>query len=70
LETFTEPKELVVNLHYQEQRRESLAGLSEDMIDAAIIDLINGFNRLPYCFTMQSYYGHFVYKKQKDPYNI
>jgi hypothetical protein len=69
LETFTEPKKLVENPHYQEQRRESLAGLSDDMIDAPIVDIINGFNKLPYCFTMQSCYGHFVYDNQKDPYN-
>jgi hypothetical protein len=70
LETFTEPKELMENPHYQEQRRESLAGLSDDMIDAPIIDIINGFNRLPYCFTLQSCYGHFVYNNQKDPHNL
>ena len=70
METFTEPKELVENPHYQEQRRESLAGLSDDMIDAPIVDIINGFNKLRYCFTMQSCYGHFVYNNQKDPYNL
>ena len=58
------------NPRYQKQRRESLAGLSEDMIDAPIVDIIDGFNKLPYCFTMQSCYGHFVYNKQKYPYNI
>jgi hypothetical protein len=70
METFTEPKKLVENPHYQKQRRESLAGLSDDMIDAPIIDIINSFNKLPYCFTMQSCYGHFVYSNQKDPYNL
>jgi len=70
LETFTERKELVKNPHYQKQRRESLAGLSDDMIDEPIVDIINGFNKLPYCFTMQSCYGHFVYDDQKDPYNL
>jgi len=60
----------VKNPHYQKQRRESLAGLSDDMIDEPIVDIINGFNKLPYCFTMQSCYGHFVYDDQKDPYNL
>lgn len=40
------------------------------MIDAPIIDLINGFNRLPFCFTLQSCYGHFVYNGQHDPHNF
>ncbi len=40
------------------------------MIDRPIVDLINGFNKLPYCFTLQSCYGHFVYEVQKDPNNL
>ena len=69
METFTEPKKLVENSYYQDQRQKSLAGLNDEMIDAPIIDLINGFNKLPYCFTMQSCYGHFIYNRQKDKYN-
>jgi hypothetical protein len=70
LETFTELKELVKNPHYQDQRKYILAGLSDEMIDAPIIDLINGFNKMSYCFSMQSCYGHFVYSDRKDPYNF
>jgi hypothetical protein len=40
------------------------------MIDIPIIKLINGFNKLPYCFTLQSCYGHFIYNNQKDSYNL
>lgn len=70
LETFTEPKELVDNPRYQEQRQQSLSGLSDSMIDAPIVKLINGFNRLPHCFTLQSCYGHFVHNRQKDSHNL
>jgi len=70
LETFTEPKELVENQHYQEQREKILGGLTDNMIDIPIIKLIDGFNKLPYCFTLQSCYGHFLYKGQNDPLNI
>jgi hypothetical protein len=70
LETFTEPKALVENPHYQDQRQKSLAGLSEGMIDEPIIELINAFNKLPYCFTLQSCYGHFIYSGQNDPHNL
>lgn len=70
LETFTEPKELEKYSRYQEQRQKILSGLTDDMIDAPIIDLINGFNKLPYCFTVQCCYGHFIYSNQKDPYNF
>lgn len=70
METFLPPKAFVINPHYREQREKSLSHLTDDMIDANIISLINGFNRLPYCFTLQSCYGHFVTKDQKDLYNL
>jgi hypothetical protein len=70
LETFTELKELVENPHYQVQRQKSLCDLTDDMIDVPIIDLINGFNKQSYCFTLQSCYGHFVYNGQKDYHNL
>lgn len=70
METFAELRELTENLHYQRQRQKSLCDLTDDMIDVPIIDLINGFNQLPYCFTLQSCYGHFVYDDQKDPHNL
>jgi len=40
------------------------------MIDEPIIELVNAFNELPYCFTLQSCYGHFVYSGQNDPQNL
>ena len=70
METFTEQKELAENPHYLVQRQKSLCDLTDDMIDVPIIDLINGFNKLPYCFTLQSCYGHFVYNDQKDFHNF
>lgn len=70
METFTELKALTENPHYQAQKREMLRDLTDDMIEFPIIDLINGFNTLPYCFTLQSCYGHFVYNGQKDPHNF
>jgi len=70
LETFTEPKALVENLHFRDQRQKCLASLSDSMIDEPIIELVNAFNELPYCFTLQSCYGHFVYSGQNDPQNL
>ena len=58
------------NPFYQDQKQQCLDGLSDEMIDAPLIDLINGFNTLPYCFTLQCCYGHFIYNDQKDAYNI
>jgi hypothetical protein len=70
LETFAKPKEFVENPQFKDQKQKTLTGLSDDMLDAPIVDLINGFNLLPYCFTLQCCYGHFVYDRQKDPYNL
>ena len=39
-------------------------------IDAPIVELIEGFSRLPYCFTLQSCYGHFLHDHQRDPQNF
>ncbi len=70
METFTEPKEFLENPHYEDQRRKVLAGVTDDMIDVPIIGLIKGINRLPYCFTLQSCYGHFLYDGRKDANNL
>jgi hypothetical protein len=70
LETFTELKELAENPHYQVQKQKTLFDLTDDMIDMPIRDLIKGFNELPYCFTLQSCYGHFVYNGQKETHNL
>ena len=70
METFTEIKPLIDNFLYQKQREKSLSRLDINNIDAPIIEIINSFAKLPFCFTLQSCYGHFVYKNQKNPKNI
>ena len=70
METYTELKEFAENPNYPVQRQEILCDLSDGMIDRPIINLINGFNKFPYCFTLQSCYGHFVYNGQKDIHNL
>ena len=70
METFTELKELGENPHYQVQRQKTLHALTDEMIDMPIINLVNEFNKLHYCFTLQSCYGHFVYNGQKNTRNL
>jgi hypothetical protein len=60
----------VDNPLYPVQKREALDGLTDECIDMPIRDLVKGFNRLPYCFTLQCCYGHFVYSGQQDPCDI
>ena len=70
LETFTERKDFVDNPHYYEQRQKCLGNLDINSIDAPIVEIVSGFAELPYCFTLQSCYGHFLHSGQKNPYNI
>jgi len=70
METFTKIKPLIDNFLYQKQREKSLSRLDINTIDTPIIEIINSFAKLPFCFTLQSCYGHFVYKNQKNPKNV
>lgn len=58
------------NPHFQKQKQKALCELTDDMIDMPIVSLIKGFNELPYCFTLQCCYGHFVYNGKKDMHNL
>ena len=70
METFSAPRGFVKNSNYQMQKRESLRKLDFSIIDSPIIDIVRGFSRLNYCFTLQSCYGHFLYPAKRDPDNI
>ena len=70
METFIRPKDLVENPNFQSQRKKSLSKLKDEIIDEPIIGLIKDFNKLPYCFTLQCCYGHFVYEGQPNPKNM
>jgi len=70
METYSGTKPLVDNPYYREQRQKALAGLTDGMIDRPIVDLVQGFNRLPFCFTLQACYGHFVFRGQEDRHNL
>lgn len=70
METFTTVKRLVHNPSYHKQREECLRGLDMNTIDPPLIDLIDGFLTLPYCFTLQCCYGHFLHTAQTNCTNL
>jgi len=70
LETFTDLKDFVDDPYFHDQRKNYLSRLDIESIDTPIVDLIRGFTKLDYCFTLQSCYGHFLHKSQKNPYNF
>jgi len=69
LETFTEIKPFVDDPHYEERRQTYLGGLDMGTIDRPIAGLIGDLAGLPYCFTLQSCCGHFLYDGRDDPRN-
>jgi len=69
LETFSNPKEFVNNPLHHEQRAKYLNLLDIKIIDEPIVDVIEGFTKLPYCFTLQSCYGHFLHSNQNNDKN-
>ncbi len=63
METFTKPRQFVGDPQFDAERKRTLGTLTLDKIDAPIRDLITGFAKLPYCFTLQSCFGHFVHSE-------
>jgi hypothetical protein len=70
MKTFTKLKAFVDDPHYYEKREESLCKLQICTIDAPIVEIIKDFAKLPYCFTLQSCYGHFIHKGQENQKNV
>ena len=70
METYTELKDFVNNPHYHKQMQECLNRLDMNTIDTPIIQIIEDFLKLPYCFTLQSCYGHFLYNDHNNSKNF
>lgn len=70
METFIPLRSLVDNPHFGEQRVQAMRQLETAAIDAPIVGLISGFAKLPYCFTLQCCYGHFLHGDRLDRENV
>lgn len=70
METFTGARPPSDNPEFDRQKKR--AGLSLDFvtIDPPLIEIVTTLNRFPYCFTLQSCYGHFVLGDRTDPRTI
>lgn len=66
METFTTLKAFVHNPSYHQQRQECMGKLDMSTIDVPLIEIIEGFLALPYCFTLQCCYGHFLHGPQRN----
>ena len=70
METFVEAKPLIHNSGYHNQRQLALSRLRLETIDPPILDIIKSLVKLPYCFSLQSCFGHFLYADQTDLQNL
>ena len=70
METFTKARDLVYNRGFVRARQKSVAELDLSCIDAPITDIVEGFNLLPHCFTLQCCYGHFICLPEQGPHNF
>jgi hypothetical protein len=66
LETLIGPKPFVESRRYSRDREDVLRRLDPRSLDAPIVELIAAFNTLPFCFTLQSCYGHFIWRPGQD----
>jgi len=66
VETFTNAREFVENRSYVRARQKSIVELDLTSIDSPIVDIIEDFAALPYCFTLQCCFGHFLCSQAQD----
>jgi hypothetical protein len=67
METFIAARAFGPDPHFESSRTAALAELNIADIDPPIADIISDFARIPWCFTLQSCWGHFVHDGQPDP---
>ncbi len=70
METFTAPRAFLEDHRYTKDREDTLKALDLDSIDEPIVDIVTTFSKIPYCFTLQCCYGHFVCVPEQDPHNL
>ena len=58
------------NHDYWRDRHKVLSALDLNSIDRPITDLITRINRLSFCFTLQSCFGHFISKPNQNNHNL
>ena len=70
METFTAYKPLIENPDFAIQKKAASSSLDILTVDEPIRNVITALNDIPFCFTIQSCFGHFVFGKQKNPKNL
>ena len=64
MQTFRQAKPFSDDPGYHKRRTATLRDFDIGEIDPPIIEIVTAYNTLPYSFTLQSCYGHFLYEGQ------
>lgn len=56
--------------NFAQTKAQTLLDLNKDPIDTPIKDIVMSLNALPYCYTIQCCWGHFVSTSQPDKHNL
>ncbi len=70
METFVPAREFVDDPKFEKRRIKSLKNLDMSAIDRPIADIISTLSQIPYCYTLQCCWGHFVHSGQPDRYGL
>lgn len=70
METFSLAKEIIPNPNFTKQRQKALENIDYQDIDQPIVNIIKQINALPFCFTLQCCYGHFLHEAQQNEHNL
>ncbi len=66
MQTYVEKKPFVDNPDFVQQRKDAIGGIDYNYIDDPVVGLISNIAKIPYCFSLQSCCGHFVYLYNRD----
>jgi hypothetical protein len=66
METFVEARPFLPDPDFDADRKRALKRLNPAVIDPPIVEIIRAFSQIPWCFTLQSCWGHFVHAGQTD----
>ena len=67
MDTYCPAKPLTVDPGYGARRQKALAGLDLNALDPPMVSLVDSFNRLPHCYTLQCCHGHLMIPNQGPP---
>jgi hypothetical protein len=70
MDTWAPARDFVSHPTFATDRNRAIAGLRTAEIDEPISPVVTALMGLPYCFTLQSCYGHFCLGPRQDPHNL